>query len=51
MIAPDLFFIEMDAMITKKVRQKLVDREDAYNIYQEVRNIPFEVIPYNLISK
>ena len=51
MIAPDLFFIEMDAIVTKKVRQKLVDRDDAYKIYQEIRNIQFEVIPYNLISK
>lgn len=50
MIAPDLFFIEIDAIITKKVRQKLVDREDAYRIYREIRNIPFEIIPYTLIS-
>lgn len=51
MIVPDLFFIEMDAIITKKVRQKLVKRKDAYQMYEEIRNIPFEVIPYKLISK
>lgn len=51
MIAPDLFFVEMDAIITKKVRQKLTEREDASNIYDEVRNIPFQVVPYTLISK
>lgn len=50
MIAPDLFFIEFDAIVTKKVRQKLVDREDAYKISSEIRNIPFEIIPYSLIS-
>ncbi|MDZ7719616.1 MAG: type II toxin-antitoxin system VapC family toxin [Balneolaceae bacterium] len=50
MMAPDLFFIEFDAVVTKKVRQKLVDREDANKMYQEIRNIPFEIIPYSLIS-
>lgn len=51
MIAPDLFFIEMDAIITKKIRQKLIEREDASKMYEEVRNIPFEIISYSLISK
>ncbi|MEX0647132.1 MAG: type II toxin-antitoxin system VapC family toxin [Balneolaceae bacterium] len=51
MIAPDLFLIELDAIITKKVRQKLVEPEEAIQIYSEIRNIPFEFIPYNLISK
>lgn len=51
MIAPDLFYIEMDAIITKKVRQKLVEQKDAYQIYQEIRNIPFEIVPYSLLSK
>lgn len=51
MIAPDLFYIEMDAIITKKVRQKLINSGDAYKIYNEIRNIPFEIIPYKMISK
>lgn len=51
MLAPDLFYIEMDAIITKKVRQKLIEPDDAPVIYKEIRNIPFKIIPYSLISK
>ena len=51
MLAPDLFYIEMDAIITKKVRQKLIEPDDAPVIYKEIRNIPFKIIPYTLISK
>jgi predicted nucleic acid-binding protein len=51
MIAPDLFFIEFDAIVTKKVRQRLVDQKDAAIMVQEIRNIPFEVIPYSMISR
>jgi predicted nucleic acid-binding protein len=50
MIAPDLFFIEIDAIITKKVRQKLVHLEDAKKIYDETRNLPIKIIPYLKIS-
>jgi len=38
MIAPDLFLIEMDAIISKKVRQQLIDLKDAQKIYEETRN-------------
>lgn len=50
-IAPDLFFIEIDSIITKKVRQKSIDTKSAYIIYNEIRNIPFEIISYKMISK
>jgi len=50
-IAPDLFFIEIDSIITKKIRQKLVEPKDAHKIYDEIRNIPFIIIPYKMISK
>lgn len=50
MIAPDLFFIEFDAIISKKVRQRLVTQKDAVTMFQEIRNLPFEVIPYTMIS-
>lgn len=51
MIAPDLFLIELDAIITNKVRQKLVKPEEAIQIFNKIRNIPFEFIPYSLLSK
>ncbi|WP_340106467.1 type II toxin-antitoxin system VapC family toxin [Rhodohalobacter sp. 8-1] len=49
--APDLFQFEMDSIITKKVRQHLIEPDDAYNIYEEIRNIPIQIIPYSLIGK
>lgn len=49
--APNLFQIEMDAIITKKVRQRLIEPEDAYPIYEEIRNIPIQIVPYSLIGK
>ncbi|MFO7848004.1 MAG: type II toxin-antitoxin system VapC family toxin [Balneolaceae bacterium] len=49
--APDLFQIEMDAIITKKVRQKLIEPDDAYTMYEEIRNIPIQTVPYSLIGK
>lgn len=51
LIAPDLFQIELDSIITKKVRQRLIETEDAYRIYEEIRNIPIQVISYSLIGK
>lgn len=51
MMAPDLFYIEMDAIITKKVRQKLIEPVDAPVIYKEIRNFPFKIIPYKHLSK
>ncbi len=50
-IVPDLFTIEFDSIITKKVRQKLVEPKDAQKIYNEIRKIPFTIIPYKMISK
>lgn len=49
--APDLFQIEMDSIITKKVRQRLIEKDDAHRIYEEIRNIPIQIIPYSLIGK
>lgn len=49
--APDLFQVEMDSIITKKVRQRLIETDDAYRIYEEIRNIPIQIIPYSLIGK
>jgi len=49
--APDLFEIEIDSIIIKKVRQRLIEKEDAYRIFEEIRNIPIQIIPYKLIEK
>lgn len=51
LIAPDLFQIELDSIITKKVRQRLIETEDAYRMYDEIRNIPIQIIPYSLIAQ
>ena len=51
LFAPDLFEIEIDSMITKKLRQRLVEKEDAYRIFEEIRNIPIQIIPYKIICK
>jgi len=51
LIAPDLFQIELDSIITKKVRQRLIETEDAYRMFDEIRNIPIQVIPYSLIGQ
>lgn len=51
MIVPDLFYIEMDAIIVRKVRQKLLSSDDADEIYTEMRNIPSVIVPYKRISK
>jgi len=51
MIAPDLFLIEMDAIISKKVRQQLVDLKDAQKMHDETRNFPIKIIPYSMISE
>jgi predicted nucleic acid-binding protein len=51
LIAPDLFQIELDSIITKKVRQRLIETEDAYRMFDEIRNIPIQIIPYSLIGQ
>lgn len=51
LLAPDLFQIEMDSIISKKVRQRLIETDDAYRIYEEIRNFPIQTIPYSLICK
>lgn len=51
MIVPDLFFIEFDAIVTKKVRQRLVEPSDSYKLFNEIRNLPLDVVPYSMISK
>jgi len=50
-LAPDLFLIEIDAILTKKIRKKELDLSEAEIIYHEVRNLPFKLIEYDQVSK
>ena len=51
MISPDLFMVEFDAIIEKKVRQKLLDSDGAYELFNEIRKLPIEIISYSEISR
>lgn len=51
MIAPDLFLIEFDSIVTKKVRQRLIEPIDAFKMRELIRSLPFEIIQYPVISK
>lgn len=48
---PDLFLIESDSIITKKVRRKELDISDAPDLRRMVRKFPYISIPYKDISK
>ncbi|HLR25233.1 MAG TPA: type II toxin-antitoxin system VapC family toxin [Fodinibius sp.] len=47
---PDLFFIELDAVITKKVRQRKIEVKTAMHKIQQVRKLPYKAVNYNNIS-
>ncbi len=51
MMAPDLFFIELDAIITKKIRKREIKLYEADELYSEVRNLPVKPVEYKLLSK
>lgn len=48
--APDLFLIEMDAVITKKVRIKELQPDKAPDKRKDVRKLPYSIVPYREIS-
>lgn len=48
--APDLFLIEMDGVISKKVRQRKIDAGKALTKNKQTRKLPYKIIPYNNIS-
>jgi len=48
---PDLFLIEMDAVISKKVRINELDPKEAPEKYKKVRKLPYNVISYKEISR
>ncbi|HEX6981262.1 MAG TPA: type II toxin-antitoxin system VapC family toxin [Balneolaceae bacterium] len=47
---PDLFLIELDAVITKKVRQRKIEVSEAPYKIQQVRRLPYKLIRYENIS-
>lgn len=49
--APDLFLIEMDSVITKKVRQKKLDASEAPSKRKQVRKLPYKIIKYENVSR
>lgn len=49
-VVPDLFIIETDSIITKKVRRRELKSEDAPDLQEKIRQFPYLVIPYKRIS-
>lgn len=50
-VVPDLFLIEIDNILSKKVRQQELDIPGAEEIFSIIRNLPFISIPYDKLSK
>jgi len=48
---PDLFLIEMDSVITKKVRQRKLDASDAMSKREQVRMLPYKIIKYKTVGR
>lgn len=51
MIAPDLFFTELDAIISKKVRKREIELYNAEKLYTETRSLPIKIHEYKRISR
>lgn len=49
--APDLLLIELDAVITKKVRQKKLEVSEAPYKIKQVRKLPYKIVQYENISQ
>ncbi|SMO78509.1 type II toxin-antitoxin system VapC family toxin [Gracilimonas mengyeensis] len=50
-VVPDLFLIEIDNILSKKVRRKELDISGAEKIFSIIRNLPFITVPYEKLSK
>lgn len=48
---PDLFVVEIDAVISKKVRQREISSEEAFQKTVERKKLPYKILGYNDISK
>jgi predicted nucleic acid-binding protein len=50
-VVPDLFLIEIDNILSKKVRRRDLDIAGAEEIFSVIRNLPFITIPYEKLSE
>lgn len=50
-VVPDLFLIEVDNILSKKVRQRELEIPEAEEIFRIIRNLPFITISYERLSK
>lgn len=50
-LVPDLFLIESDSIISKKVRRRELEVADADSLRGKIRKFPYILIPYKDISK
>ncbi|MEX0722114.1 MAG: type II toxin-antitoxin system VapC family toxin [Balneolaceae bacterium] len=50
-LVPDLFLIEVDNILSKKVRRRELDIPEAEEIFRMIRNLPFITISYERLSK
>lgn len=48
---PELFIIELDAVISKKVRQREISSKEAFQKIEERKKLPYNILSYNNISK
>lgn len=48
---PTLFTIEVDAIITKKVRKKEITREEARKKREQINTLPYQPIAYKEVSE
>jgi predicted nucleic acid-binding protein len=48
---PDLFLIELDAVISKKVCQKEITSDEAFQKYEERKKFPSKILSYNSITR
>ena len=50
-IVPDLFLIEFDSILSKKVRKRELDIAGAEEIFKVLRRLPFITVPYEKLSR
>lgn len=48
-VVPDLFIIETDSIVTKKVRRRELKPQEAPILQEKIRQFPYLVIPYKRI--
>ncbi|WP_445664573.1 type II toxin-antitoxin system VapC family toxin [Fodinibius sp. AD559] len=48
---PDLFVVEIDTVISKKVRQREISSEEAFQKIVERKKLPYQTLNYTDISK